>query len=133
MTLSPAKIIATICPALAGSPSLPVFVEMAQNYVASYKRGFFGTMGNLALALLACHFFAVFGAETEGGGESAKGPVSSWSEGDVSVSLAATSVSSESFSTTRFGNQFLDLLNTMKKRQITLGVNTGGLPPGVKV
>jgi len=124
MVLSPEKIIETICPALAGSPSLQVYLGMA---VQVTDRGFFGVSYNQAVALGAAHLFTLFDEESGTGGTLAElgggAPVSSVSEGAVSVSFAQTSSTSDSdLATTKYGKMLLRL----KKARPRMGVNAGG-------
>jgi hypothetical protein len=128
MASSPEQIIAAVYPALSGSPSLPVFLEMAGNYInTQFARGFFGTTRNMAIAYAACHYFAVTaGNESDGSTAAAAGPIASKGEGGLSVSYAVTATTSDdSFGTTGYGKMFLELVASRKKVLITLGVNGG--------
>jgi hypothetical protein len=125
MALNPRQIIAAICPELSGSPSLPVFLEMA---VEVTDRGFFGKLYSYALAYRACHLFMVSGGSASGevGGVAAGlGQIASMSEGGLSVSLAAGGVSDPGgLDTTKYGKMLLGLI----KSRPTMGVNRAGLP-----
>jgi hypothetical protein len=125
MALSPRQIIAAICPELSGSPSLPVYLEMA---VEVTDKGFYGSMYNRAVALRACHEFTVAGGgnATEktvmnmGGGA----PVASMSEGGLSIAFAqGAAADTSALGSTKYGKMLLDLI----KSRPTMGVNMGGL------
>ncbi|MDR2403412.1 MAG: DUF4054 domain-containing protein [Spirochaetaceae bacterium] len=125
MALSPRQIIAAICPELSGSPSLPVFLEMAAEVT---DKGFYGTMYHYAVAYRACHQFTV-----AGGGNSAEktvmnmgggAPVASMSEGGLAISFAQGGAADGSeLGSTKYGKMLLGL----RKSRPTMGVNTGGL------
>lgn len=129
MPLSPERIIETVCPELSGSPSLPVFLEMA---VEVTSRGFFGAVYNQAVAYQAAHLFTLMGGS--GGGGAADtiqalgggAPVASMSEGGLSVSFAQTGGSAgdtaASLESTKYGRMLLGL----KKARPTMGVNQAG-------
>jgi|LSPZ01.1.fsa_nt_gi hypothetical protein len=126
MALSPNQIIEAICPELSGSPSLPVFLEMATEVT---DKGFFGKMYPYAVAYRACHFFMVSGGAESGGVGSAVaglGQIASMSEGSLSVSLVTGSGTSDpgGLDTTKFGKLLLSLI----KSRPTMGVNRAGLP-----
>jgi hypothetical protein len=124
MALSPSQIIAAICPELSGSPSLPVFLEMA---VGVTDKGFYGKMYPYAIAYRACHLFTVAGggSSTEkivmnmGGGA----PVASMSEGGLSISFAQGAAGGSAMESTKYGKMLLDLRKTRPR----MGVNAGGL------
>jgi hypothetical protein len=126
MALGPNQIIAAICPELSGSPSLPVFLEIA---VEVTDRGFFGKMYPYALAYRACHLFMVSGGAASngvGGTVAGLGQIASMSEGGLSVSLATGGVSDPGgLDTTKYGKMLLGLI----KSRPTMGVNMAGLPP----
>jgi hypothetical protein len=125
MSLSPNQIIAAICPELSGSPSLPVFLEMA---VEVTDRGFFGKMYPYAVAYRTCHLFMVSGGAASSGIEgtvAGLGQIASMSEGGLSVSLAAGGVIDPGgLDTTKYGKMLLGLI----KSRPTMGVNRAGLP-----
>jgi hypothetical protein len=136
MALSPEQIIATICPELSGSPSLPVYREMAVDYLrANYVQGFFRLLYATALAYLMCHFFSIMG-DSEGGGSNnlyAGAPVSSMAENGESISFAVSAAASgdeNSFSSTKYGIMFLQLERRFKKAIPAMGVNASGLYGG---
>jgi hypothetical protein len=125
MALSPRQIITAICPELSGSPSLPVFLEMAAEVT---DKGFYGAMYNYAVAYRACHLFTVAdgGTGTEqtimnmGGGA----PVASMSEGGLAISFAqGGATGSTELVSTKYGKMLLGL----RKSRPTMGVNAGGL------
>ncbi|GHU34515.1 hypothetical protein FACS1894172_14900 [Spirochaetia bacterium] len=125
------QIIQTICPPLATSESLPMYLQMAREM--SSKR-FFGSMYEYAIAYLACHFFTVFGDSTGAGGALdpavGTGKIASKSEGGMSISYAQESstgaAGSEELSTTKFGKLYLAL----RIRRPAMGVNTSGCERG---
>jgi hypothetical protein len=129
MPLSPEKIIETICPALSGSPSLPVFLEMA---AAVASRGFFGSVYNQAAAYQAAHLFTLMGGSGGGGAADAikelggGAAVASMSEGGLSVSFAQTAGNSSgtaaALGSTKYGRMYLGLM----KSRPTMGVNHAG-------
>lgn len=120
------EIIGAICPGLAKSGSLDAFVKMAEE---NTSKKFFGKQYAYAVAYRACHQFSV----TEGAnGNSALGlgQVASMSEGGLSVSFAAGSVSSDAdggLETTKYGKMLLGLIKSRPK----IGVNTAGLAGGM--
>jgi hypothetical protein len=120
----PRQIIAAICPELAASSSLDVFLGMA---VELTDRGFFGKLASYAIAYRACHLFMVSGG---GNGNPAfgMGQIASMSEGGLSVSFAtgaATGAVSDGgdLATTKYGKLLLGLI----KSRPAMGVNTAGL------
>jgi hypothetical protein len=122
MASDPRQIITAICPDLAASPSLDVFLGMA---VELTDRGFFGKMYPYAVAYRACHLFMVSGG---GSGNPAvgTGQIASMSEGGLSVSFAAGSPSNNGgLDTTKYGKLLLGLI----KSRPAMGVNTAGLFP----
>jgi hypothetical protein len=127
MALSPNQIIAAICPELSGSPSLPVFLEMATEVT---DKGFFGKMYPYAIAYRACHLFMVAGGEAASGGVGSAvaglGQISSMSEGGLSVSLAVGGGAADvgGLDTTKFGKMLLGII----KSRPTMGVNRAGIP-----
>jgi hypothetical protein len=133
MVLSPNQIIEAICPELSGSPSLPVYLEMA---VAATSRGFFGSLYNQAVAYRAAHLFTALGAVSSstvntikelGGGAQ----ITSMSEGGLSVSFAQNSgggTDTVDLDNTRYGKMLKELIRSRP----TMGVNMAGvrLPAG---
>jgi hypothetical protein len=137
MALSPEQIIAVICPDLAGSPSLPVYREMAAAYIReNYVQGFFRSLYNMALAYLTCHYFSIMGDGQSGGsGDPYIGaaPVSGMAEGGESISYAVAAAapgSENSFGGTKYGVLFLQLEKRFKKSIVTMGINASGLCGG---
>lgn len=121
MALDPRQIIKTICPELASSPSLDMFLDMA---VELTDRGFFGKLGNYAIAYRACHLFMLSGGENSGNPALGLGQVASISEGGLSISYATNANTDTSgLDTTKFGKLLLGLI----KSRPTAGVNTAGL------
>jgi hypothetical protein len=127
MAFDPRQIITAVCPELAASPSLDVFLGMAAELT---DRGFFGKMASYAIAYRACHLFMVSGGGAAGGGvESAAaglGQIASMSEGGLSVSFVTGSggaSNAEALDTTKYGKLLLALI----KSRPTMGVNTAGL------
>ena len=124
MALSPNQIIEAVCPELSGSPSLPVFLEMATEIT---DKGFFGKMFPYAIAYRACHLFSVSGGGSAGGGNPALGlgQVASMSEGALSVTFATGGAAPDSggLDTTKYGKLLLALI----KSRPSMGVNMAGL------
>jgi hypothetical protein len=127
MLLSPEEIIEAICPELAGSPSLQVYLGMAAE---SVDRGFFGSLYNHAVAYKAAHLFTLMNNGTSGDmtGELARlgggAPIASVSEGGLSVSFAHGSGGTDAtaLGSTRYGKLFLEVLKSRPK----MGVNQAG-------
>jgi len=124
MPLSPEKIIETICPDLAGSPSLQVYLGMA---VEVTDRGFFGSVYNQAVAYRACHQFAIL--EGSGGASFVKelgggAPIASMSEGGLSVSFAQTANGNDgaALGSTKYGRMLMGLMKGRPRG----GVNQAG-------
>ncbi|MDR1399396.1 MAG: DUF4054 domain-containing protein [Treponema sp.] len=116
----PRQIIATICPALADSPSMDAFLGMA---VELTDRGFFGKLAPYAIAYRACHLFTIAGGDG-GSPVFGMGQVASMSEGGLSVSFATNAASnSDGLDTTKYGKLLLGLI----KSRPTMGVNMAGL------
>jgi hypothetical protein len=137
MALSPEQIIAAICPELSGSPSLPVYREMAVQYIReNFVQGFFRSLYSTALAYLSCHYFSIMGDSRGGGGSNnpyAGAPVSGMSENGISTSFAVSAAGpgdENSFSSTKYGIMFLQLAKRFKKSIPCMGVNTAGLYGG---
>jgi hypothetical protein len=124
MALSPNQIIEAVCPELSGSPSLPVFLEMATEIT---DKGFFGKMFPYAIAYRACHLFSVSGGGAAGGGNPALGlgQVASMSEGGLSVTFATGGAAPDSggLDTTKYGKLLLALI----KSRPAMGANMAGL------
>jgi len=114
MGISPTGIITAICPELAGSPSLQVFLGMAADSVSP---GFFGASYNQAVAYKAAHLYALFAGDKGttvdsinkiGGGA----PVSSLSEGGVSVSFAVGADNGSDLNSTKYGRMLQGLIKS---------------------
>lgn len=120
------EIIGAICPELAKSESLTVFIKMAEE---NSNKKFFGKQYSYAVAYRACHLFTV----TAGSGGNAAlglGQVASMSEGGLSVSFATGSAASDAnggLETTKYGKMLLELIKSRPR----MGVNTAGLAGGV--
>lgn len=110
-------IVKTICPTLADSPSLSSYIQIAEE---STNRRFFGTLFEQVVAYKACHLWTLFGTGSTGGiAGIGSGQVSGITEGGLSVSFAVPSDSDNSWSTTKYGRMYIDLLKTRPK----MGVN----------
>jgi hypothetical protein len=122
MALSPSQIIKAICPELSGSPSLPVFVEMATEVT---DKGFFGKQYSYAIAYRACHLFSVAGGSNGGNSVMGLGQVASMSEGGMSISFAtnANGNSNSGLDTTKYGKMLTALIKSLP----SMGVNMAGL------
>jgi hypothetical protein len=128
MALSPENIIETICPELSGSPSLPVYLEMA---VAATSRGFFGSLYNQPVAYLAAHLFTMFDSSGTSGvmgnieNLSGGARIASVTEDGLSVSFAQNSgggTGTTDLDNTRYGKMLKELI----KSRPTMGVNQAG-------
>jgi hypothetical protein len=132
MAMSPRQIIEAICPELSGSPSLPVYLEMA---VEVTDKGFFGSLYNYAIAYRAAHLFTVMGDSNGGGGSGNSGigtnPIASMSEGSMSVSFAvqAQAAGADSLANTKYGKMLEDLINTRPTANVA---GPGCLPGGYR-
>jgi hypothetical protein len=121
MASDPRQIITAICPDLASSPSIDVFLGMA---VELTDRGFFGKLAPYAIAYRACHLFMVSGGGGSGNPAFGMGQVASMSEGGLSVSFATgADTSGSGLETTKYGKLLLDLI----KSRPSMGINTAGL------
>jgi hypothetical protein len=124
MELSPEKIIETICPELSGSPSLQVYLGMAVDVTS---RDFFGAVYNQAVAYTAAHLFTMFEGGSSGTVDSIQqlgggAPISSMSEGGISVSFAQSAASESDL-----GNKKKKkMLIALKKGRPKMGVNQFG-------
>jgi len=124
MSMSPAQIIAAICPELSGSPSLQVYLGMAADVTS---RDFFGVVYNQAVAYRAAHLFTMFEGGSSGTVDSIQQlgggtPISSMSEGGISVSFAQTAASESDLGNTKYGK----MLIALKKGRPKMGVNQFG-------
>jgi hypothetical protein len=104
--MTPVEIITAICPDLASSPSLSVFVSLAE---ARTDRCFFGTNYSLAVALRACHQYTL---SQRPNGES--GMIGSKSEGKLSISFNAGGGNTNmgDLGQTAYGTQLADLIKS---------------------
>jgi hypothetical protein len=121
MASDPRKIIKTICPKLAASPSLNDFLGMALELT---DRKFFGKLAPHAIAYRACHIFEITGGGGSGNPALGMGQIASMSEGGLSVSFATNAAADNGgLNTTRYGKMLLGLI----KSRPTMGVNMAGL------
>ena len=126
MSLSPEQIIKTICPELSGSPSLQVYLGMA---VEVTSRDFFGVVYNQAIAYTAAHLYTLFEGASSGTADSllqlgGGAPITSMSEGGISVSFAQSAEHETDLANTKYGK----MLIMLKKGRPKMGVNQfGGL------
>lgn len=116
------QIIQTICPELAGSPSLSQFLQIARESLSS---SFFGKLYNQAIAYKACHLFTMtkpteLNEITSIGG----GSVNHLQEGGITIGFNNTN-SDEELSSTKYGRMLLDLMKTRP----TMDVNKNCKPP----
>lgn len=120
MKLTAVDIITTVCPALAGSPSMPQYVAMAKE---SVNGGFFGSMKEYAYAYYAAHLYTVTGDEGVAGSVAGLGggAVSGMSEGGLSIQFAVPDQAGDGsgLNSTKYGRLFLSL----KKSRVRFGVN----------
>lgn len=103
------QIIQTICADLAGSPSLPSYIQMAEESLSSR---FFGKLYNQAVAYKACHLFTLT-RQSElnnilaiGGGS-----VNHLQEGGINIGFN-NSTSDKELSSTKYGRMLLDLIKS---------------------
>jgi hypothetical protein len=121
MASDPRQIITAICPELASSPSLDVFLGMAAELT---DRGFFGKLAPYAIAYRACHLFTITGGDGGSNPAIGTGQIISMAEGGLSLSLAASATpDSGGLDTTKYGKLLLGLI----KSRPTMGVNMTGL------
>lgn len=121
--LSAEQIIKTICKDLSDSPSLSVYLQMAEE---SLNSRFFGKLYQHAKAYKACHLFTIYGADSEMSDIAGVGvnPISGVKEGGLSVNFGSGSGNSDSsLSTTKYGKMLLDLI----KSRPTADVNRNNL------
>ena len=116
MQMTVIDIIKTICKNLHDSPSLSSYIQIAEE---STNRRFFGTLYNQAVAYKACHLWTLYGADSSSGiAGLGSGAISGVSEGSISVSFAVPSDSDSSWSTTKYGRMYLDLLKTRPRMDV---------------
>lgn len=116
------QIIQTICPELAGSPSLSQFLQIARESLSS---SFFGKLYNQAIAYKACHLFTMtkpteLNEITSIGG----GSVNHLQEGGITIGFNNVN-SDKELSSTKYGRMLLDLMKTRP----TMDVNKNCKPP----
>jgi hypothetical protein len=136
LNLTADQIIDTICPALAGSPSKPVYVAMA---VETTNRRFFGKLYNEAIAYKACHLFTLFAGAEQGGSVGGGGiagditsPVKAVSEGGLRIEYSVAGESGgtvDDMKNTKYGLHFLSLARSIPR----LNVNRGGVCGGIAI
>ena len=108
----PEQLIQTICPSLAGSPSLPEYVGMA---VGMTDQGFFGAQYAQAIALRAAHMYTL-DQRTMGVG----GAITGMTEGRLSIQYSANQNDSDDLSQTHYGKRLKGLMRSRPR----MGVNT---------
>ena len=87
------------------------FIEQASYYI---NRKFWLEKSNYAHALFTAHLMLVAGVTTGSGGSSGAGLVSSEKVGDLQINYASpNNLSANSYSTTKYGNLFEQLLRTI--------------------
>ena len=120
--LSAEQIIKTICKDLSDSPSLSVYLQMAEE---SLDSRFFGKLYQHAKAYKACHLFTIYGDDSEMSDIAGVGvnPISGVKEGGLSVNFGGGGNSDSSLSTTKYGKMLLDLI----KSRPTADVNRNNL------
>lgn len=112
------KIITMIYPDMASSSNIDDYLELA---ISETNRCFFGNLFPRAVAYKACHFFMLFDKHSDSAGVMGMGsaPISSISEGGLSIGFNASSNLDNSYSTTKYGKMYLTLL----KLRPRMGVN----------
>ena len=108
---SPEMIIATICPSLAGSPSLSAYVGMAAEMTS---QDFFGPLYAQAVALRASHMFTLDSRMS-----GAAGSIAGLQEGKLSIRYQASSDGSD-LGQTQYGLRLRSIIKTRPG----MGVNT---------
>jgi hypothetical protein len=108
------QIIQTICPDLAGSPSLSQFVQMANE---SLNSRFFGKLFNQAVAYKACHLFTITTGDKTGIHSIGNGSVTSYNEGGIQIGFSASQNDSE-LATTKYGRMLLDLMKRCPRMDV---------------
>jgi len=103
------QIIQTICTDLAGSPSLPNYVQMAEESLSSR---FFGKLYNQAVAYKACHLFTLTQkSELNNILAIGGGSVNHLQEGGINIGFN-NSTSDKELSATKYGRMLLDLIRS---------------------
>ena len=108
------QIIQTICPDLAGSPSLSQFVQMANE---SLNSRFFGKLYNQAVAYKACHLFEITTGDKNGFHSIGGGALTGYHEGGIDINFAQTKTDSE-LATTKYGRMLLDLMKQCPRMDV---------------
>ena len=111
--LSAEQIIKTICKELADSPSLSVYLQMAEE---SLDSRFFGKLYQQAIAYKACHLFTLYGEDSSSSGVLGIGvnPISGVKEGGLSVNFGGggSANGDSSLATTKYGKMLLELIHS---------------------
>lgn len=108
------QIIQTICPDLAGSPSLSQFVQMANE---SLNSRFFGKLFNQAVAYKACHLFSITLGDKGGIHSIGGGALTGYHEGGIDINFAQSKSNSE-LATTKYGRMLLDLMKQCPRMDV---------------
>lgn len=108
------QIIQTICPDLAGSPSLSQFVQMANE---SLNSRFFGKLFNQAVAYKACHLFSITLGDKGGIHSIGGGALTGYHEGGIDINFAQSKSDSE-LATTKYGRMLLDLMKQCPRMDV---------------
>lgn len=109
------QIIQTICPKLADSPSLSQFVQIAQE---SLDGRFFGKMYQQAIAYKACHLFELTANTANIQSQlGSSGAITSYKEGGIDISFAASSNDNE-LNSTKYGKMLLALIKAMPRMNV---------------
>lgn len=123
MSQSVQTILEAIAPAVAASPGVAVYIELATGRTSTC---YYGEQANYAIALRAAHIGSL---ALRGGGAGDAGSIASKKEGDLAVSYSSTmkGVNSEAdLSQTSYGLQLIDLRDSLNA---PIGV-TGGNDTG---
>lgn len=117
------QIIQTICSALADSPSLSSYVQMARE---SLDRCFFGKMYEYAVAYKACHLFTLFENNSDSSSVSnvvdkiGGGQITGITEGGLSINFAQLSGDAQlnDLALTKYGKMLLALMRSGVKMNV---------------
>jgi len=117
------QIIQTICSALADSPSLSSYVQMARE---SLDRCFFGKMYEYAVAYKACHLFTLFENNSDSSSVSnvvdkiGGGQITGITEGGLSINFAQLSDDAQlnDLALTKYGKMLLALMRSGVKMNV---------------
>lgn len=115
------QIIQTICSALADSPSLSSYVQMARE---SLDRCFFSKMYEYAVAYKACHLFTIYG---DNGVESSiaglgGGAVTGLHEGGLSVNFTGSTSDDSELNSTKYGRMLKGLMKGGRRMNVNRNV-----------